>query len=144
MADAKALRDQLTLAASSARVVVRCLAGGRDLQDASQRAIMLLVDTLDSLSCLKEELFCSADNPAVTESSRLDDLLQLLECFSLTTRAMEMCFQPGGVGVGFYRRHLLERTFLERLERYKVLVLLAVQVGFGSRFVFLDPLELVP
>ncbi|KAL4815880.1 hypothetical protein BDW67DRAFT_60743 [Aspergillus spinulosporus] len=141
MPDVKTLRSQLTQAAASARVVVRCLNNGRDLQESSQRAIMLLVDTIDSLHRLKEQMCCCGRDEDEDEDkdewiirpARLAALAEILDCFAATMTSMERYFQPGGVGVTFYRKHLLDRTFLGRLESYKVMLLLAMQKG--SRFV---------
>ncbi|KAL4990226.1 hypothetical protein BDW68DRAFT_44113 [Aspergillus falconensis] len=139
MADVQTLRGQLTQAARSARVVVRCLNGGRDLQESSQRAIMLLVDTLDSIHRLKDQISSGADkdNKWLVEPHRLAALAEILECFASTMKSMELYFQPGGVGVTYYRKHLLERTFLERLEQYKVMLLLSMQPDSSERS-FLD------
>lgn len=135
MATAKPLREQLTHAAGSARVVVRCLNGGRDLQEPSQRAIMLLVDILDTLHQLKDQLCCGAeDEQWLAEPSRLLALGEILDSFTATMKSMELYFQPGGVGVTYFRKHLLEKTFLTRLEQYKVMLLLSLQPG--SRLVF--------
>ncbi|KAL4972324.1 hypothetical protein BDW66DRAFT_7801 [Aspergillus desertorum] len=140
MPDVKTLRSQLTQAATSARVVVRCLNNGRDLQESSQRAIMLLVDTIDSLHRLKGQLCCGGDEDEdegkdewAIQPVRLAALAEILDCFAATMTSMERYLQPGGVGVTFYRKNLLDRTFLERLERYKVMLLLAMQKG--PRFV---------
>ncbi|KAL4871361.1 hypothetical protein BDV12DRAFT_27628 [Aspergillus spectabilis] len=126
MTDVQTLRGQLTQAAGSARVVVRCLNGGRDLQESSQRAVMLLVDTLDSIHRLKDQISFGEDRWLV-EPPRLVALAEILECFASTMKSMELYFQPGGVGVTFYRKQLLERTFLLRLEQYKIMFLLAMQ-----------------
>ncbi|KAL4885900.1 ankyrin repeat-containing domain protein [Aspergillus karnatakaensis] len=137
MTDVRTLRGQLTQAAGSARVVVRCLNGGRDLQDSSQRAVMLLVDTLDSIHRLKDQISYGEDNKWLVEPPRLAALAEILECFASTMKSMELYFQPGGVGVTFYRKQLLERTFLSRLEQYKVMFLLAMQPDSSERS-FLD------
>lgn len=126
MANVKVLRDQLTQAAGSARVVVRCLNGGRDLQEPSQRAIMILVDALDTLHQLKYQLGRGKDK-WVVEPSRLMALGEILDCFAATMKSMQVYFQPGGVGVNYYQKHLLKRTFLPRLEQYKVMLLLSMQ-----------------
>ncbi|RDW69089.1 NACHT and Ankyrin domain protein [Aspergillus mulundensis] len=129
MTDVQGLRGQLAQAAGSARVVVRCLNGGRDLQESSQRAIMLLVDMLDALYRLKDQMgdTDNKDNKWLVQPHRLAALAEILECFASTMKSMELYFQPGGVGVTYYRKHLLERTFLERLEQYKVMLLLSMQ-----------------
>jgi hypothetical protein len=127
MADVQTLRGQLTQAAGCARVVVRCLNGGRDLQESSQRAIMLLVDILDSLHRLKDQISWGEGDKWLVEPPRLAALAEVLVCFESTMKAMELYFQPGGVGVTYYRKHLLERTFLPRLEQYKIMLLLSMQ-----------------
>ncbi|KAL4761473.1 NACHT and Ankyrin domain protein [Aspergillus foveolatus] len=139
MAEVQALRSQLTQAAGSARVVVRCLNGSRDLQESSQRAIMLLVDALDSIYRLKDQIGDgeNKDNKYLVEPHRLVALAEILERFTSTMRSMELYFQPGGVGVTYYRKHLLERTFLGRLEQYKVMLLLSMQPDSSERS-FLD------
>ncbi|KAL4804832.1 hypothetical protein BDV18DRAFT_28162 [Aspergillus unguis] len=137
-ADVQTLRGRLTQAATSARVVVRCLNGGRDLQESSQRAIMLLVDALDSLHRLKDHISYGEENVKwIVEPYRLNALAEILECFAETMKSMELYFQPGGVGVTYYRKLLLERTFLTRLEQYKVMLLLSMQPDSTERS-FLD------
>ncbi|KAL4963320.1 NACHT and Ankyrin domain protein [Aspergillus stella-maris] len=145
MLDVRTLRGHLTTATTSARVVVRCLNGGRDLQDSSQRAIILLVDTLDSLYRLRIQLCCGDESDIeigessesngvgvgtggwLTDPGRMVALAETLECFCSTMKSMELYFQPGGVGVTFYRKKLLEQTFFGRLKRFKVLLLLFMQ-----------------
>lgn len=132
--DVPTLRAQLSQAATSARVVVRCLNGGRDLQESSQRAIMLLVDSLDFLHRLRD-LVSFGEDKWLVDTHRLVALAEILDCFASTMKSMELYFQPGGVGVTFYRKLLLERTFLTRLEQYKVMLLLSMQPD--SRWAFL-------
>ncbi|KAL3466508.1 hypothetical protein BJX64DRAFT_230426 [Aspergillus heterothallicus] len=130
--DVRTIRSQLTHATQSARIVVRCLHGGRDTQDSSQRAIMLLVDIQDFLYRLKDQISLGEEIWLV-EPARLAALAELLDCFESTMRSIELYFQPGGVGVSYYRKNLLERTFLPRLEQYKVLLLLAMQPESSER-----------
>jgi hypothetical protein len=94
---------------------------------------MLLVDIQDFLYRLKDQITWR-DEKWLVESRRLAALAEVLACFSSTMQSLELYFQPGGVGVAYYRKSLLERTFLPRLEQYKVMFLLSMQPD--SRFVF--------
>jgi hypothetical protein len=93
---------------------------------------MLLVDIQDFLFRLKDRITWGKEQWLV-ESRRLAALAEVLACFSSTMQSLELYFQPGGVGVAYYRKSLLERTFLPRLEQYKVMFLLSMQPD--SRFV---------
>jgi cob(I)alamin adenosyltransferase len=95
---------------------------------------MLLVDIQDSLFRLKDQISWGEETWLV-EPARLAALAELLDCFESTMRSIELFFQAGGVGVSYYRKNLLERTFAPRLEQYKVLLLLSMQPE--SRFVSL-------
>ncbi|KAI9376660.1 hypothetical protein BJX61DRAFT_153388 [Aspergillus egyptiacus] len=136
MSNVQSLRGQLEHATQSVRTVVRCLYSGRDFQGSSQRSIMLLVDIQDLLYRLKDKITWGEDKWLV-ESRRLADLTEVLACFESTMKSMELYFQPGGVGVAYYRKMLLERTFLPRLEQYKVMFLLSMQPDSSERL-FLD------
>lgn len=105
-------------------VVVRCLASERDSQDSSQRALLLLVDILGLLYHLKDEVSSSW---AVDVNRSLDRLYEVLVWFEATTKSMESYFQPGGVGVCYFRKCLLQDTFLPQLEQYKTAFLLWMQ-----------------
>ncbi|KKK22567.1 hypothetical protein AOCH_004771 [Aspergillus ochraceoroseus] len=136
MADIQAVLGQLTQAAQSARAVRRCFNGGRDLQESSHRAIMLLVDVQEFLYFLKDSII-SGEEKWLLETARMGALVEVLTSFASTMKSMELYFQPGGVGVTYYRKRLLERTFLPRLEQYKVILLLSMQPDSGERL-FLD------
>lgn len=105
-------------------VVVRCLASERDSQDSSQRALLLLVDILGLLYHIKDEANSSW---AVDGNQSWDRLYQVLVWFEATTKSMESYFQPGGVGVCYFRKCLLQDTFLPQLEQYKTAFLLWLQ-----------------
>ncbi|KAL2863775.1 NACHT and Ankyrin domain protein [Aspergillus lucknowensis] len=134
MSDVQPIRGLLTQATQSVLIVVRCLHGGRDIQGSSQRAVMLLVDTQDFLYRLKDRITRGEDKWLV-ESRRLAALAEVLACFSSTMQSMEHYFQPGGVGVAYYRKNLLEKMFLPRLEQYKVMFLLSMQPDSSERTV---------
>ncbi|KAL3477923.1 hypothetical protein BJX99DRAFT_225080 [Aspergillus californicus] len=136
MSAVQILRSHLTQATQSVRTVVRCLHGGREFQGSSQRTIMLLVDIQDFLYRLNDRIKWGEDKWLV-KPLRLEALGEVLAYFASTMKSMELYFQPGGVAVAYYRKTLLERTFLPRLEQYKVMFLLAMQPDSIERS-FLD------
>ncbi|RMZ47393.1 NACHT and Ankyrin domain protein [Aspergillus flavus] len=136
MTDVQTVREDLSRATHSARIVMRCLNSGRDSQESSQRALTLLADILDLIYRFKDQISWGEDKWLI-EPSRLAALAEILSWFDMTMKSIELYFQPGGVGVVYFRKHLLERTFLPRLEQYKVLWLLSLQPDSSERL-FLD------
>lgn len=126
MVDASVLRESLAQAAQSTRIVIRCLSSGRDTQESSQQVLSALVDILDLLYRINDQVSWS-EKEWLVEAKRVNSLYELLEWFESTTKSVELYFQPGGVGVSYFRRHLLETSFLPRLEQYKIMLLLAMQ-----------------
>lgn len=115
------------------RIVIRCLASGRDSQESSQRTLLLLVDILDLLYRIKDQVndpwaTTTAEKPFFKKhETRHHGLHEILKWFDSAMRTIESYFQPGGVGVCYFRKHLLEKTFLPRLEQYKIAFLLWMQ-----------------
>lgn len=131
MPDGPTLRKTLVRVIHATRIVIRCLASGRDSQEPSQRAILLLVDTLDLLYQIKEDALdaWAAEGKwfVKKQESRFHDIDEILRWFDSMLKTVELYFQPGGVRVCYFRKHLLERTFLPQLEQYKVFFLLWMQ-----------------
>lgn len=126
MVDVAAIRESLAQTTQSTRVVIRCFGGGKDSQETSQRALSLLCDLLDLLYRVKDQLSW-AEEKWIVEASRLNALHELLVWFDTTLRSIELYFQPGGIGVRYFRKYLLEQTFIPRLEQYKILLILSMQ-----------------
>ncbi|KAI9924577.1 hypothetical protein MW887_006850 [Aspergillus wentii] len=127
MVDVPAIRGRLAQAARSVRAAMNCLGGGvRDSQEYSTKALLVLSEILDLLSRIRDQVSW-AEEKWIVEQSRLNGLNELLRCFESSVRAIEIYFQPGGVGVRSLRKGLLERTFLPRLEKFKVVFLVAMQ-----------------
>jgi hypothetical protein len=126
MVDTSAIRKRLAQASQSTRAARRSLLGGREPHDYQQKAVLLLSEILDLLYELREQLSWAEEKWVVAEE-RLDGLNDLLNYFVSTIRALEYYFQPGGVSSRHYRKSLLERTFLPRLEQFKVLILVVLQ-----------------
>ncbi|KAF5860920.1 hypothetical protein ETB97_000899 [Aspergillus alliaceus] len=133
MANVQTICKELELAAQSTRIVMRCLNGGKDSQETSQRALTLLADILDLLYRVKDQISWGEER-WVVDPLRLVAIAEIISWFDATMKSLELYFQPGGVGVVYFRKHLLERTFLPRLEQYKVLLLLATQPDSSERF----------
>ncbi|KAE8150772.1 hypothetical protein BDV25DRAFT_106340 [Aspergillus avenaceus] len=132
MTDIQTIREELAQATQATRIVMRCLNSGKDSQESSQRALTLLADILDLLYRVKDYISWGEEKWFV-EPSRLAALAEILSWFDATTKSLELYFQPGGVGVIYFRKHLLEKTFLPRLEQYKALLLLATQPDTSER-----------
>lgn len=127
MLDISALRQTLTHAAQSTRIVLRCLINGRDSQETSQRAVSLLIDILELLYNIKDQISW-AEEKWIVQQTRLNSLGELLTWFNSTMKSIDLLYlQPGGVGVSYFRKRLLQMSFLPRLEKYKVIFLLAMQ-----------------
>ncbi|KAJ5682003.1 uncharacterized protein N7477_001943 [Penicillium maclennaniae] len=126
MVNVSAVRESLAQAAQSTRVAMRCLNTGRDSHDASLRALSLLTDMLDLLYCIKDEI-CWAEEKWFVAVGRLRDLSELLSWFGSTMRSIELYFQPGGVSPFYFRKHLLDKSYIPRLEQYKIMFLLSMQ-----------------
>lgn len=124
--DIQTIRDSLTQVAQSTRIVLRCLSTGRDSQEAAQPAIALLTDILDLLYRVKDQISWGEEKWLV-ETPRLLALAETLGWYDATMKSVELYFQPGGVGVCYFRKSLLERTFMPRLEQYRVLLVLSIQ-----------------
>ncbi|KAL2215462.1 NACHT and ankyrin domain protein [Thermoascus aurantiacus ATCC 26904] len=132
MVDVAAIRESLAQTTQSTRVVIRCFGGGKDSQETSQRALSLLCDLLDLLYRVKDQLSW-AEEKWIVEASRLNALHELLVWFDTTLRSIELYFQPGGIGVRYFRKYLLEQTFIPRLEQYKILLILSMQPDSDER-----------
>lgn len=130
MMDVPKVREALSQVTHSTCIVIRCLSTGRDSQESSQRALVLLTDILDLLYRVKDLISWGSEKWLV-EPARLGALAELVALFGSTMRSIELYFQPGGVGVCYFRKHLLEKTFLPRLEQYKILLLLSMQSDSG-------------
>ncbi|KAJ5610667.1 hypothetical protein N7510_007386 [Penicillium lagena] len=126
MVNVAAVRENLSLATQSTRVAMRCLNGGRDSHESSLRALALLTDILDLLYRIKDEISWAEEKWFVA-TARLRALAELLALFGSTMKSVELYFQPGGVGVFYFRKNLLEKTYLPRLEQYKIMFLLSMQ-----------------
>lgn len=120
------VRANLANVARGTRVAMRCLNGGRDSHDSSSKALLLLVDILDLLYRIKDEISW-AEEKWFVGFDRLRALSELLELFELNIKSFELYFQPGGVGVFYFRKHLLEKTYIPRLEQYRTMFLLSMQ-----------------
>ncbi|PYH53511.1 NACHT and Ankyrin domain protein [Aspergillus niger CBS 101883] len=132
MVEVSELRADLVQVTQSIRVVMRCLSTGRDSQETSQKALTLLADILDLLYRIKEQISWGEEKWHV-DPSRLAALAEMLSWLNSSMQSIELYFQPGGVSVAYFRKHLLERTFLPRLEQYKILLLLAMQPDSEER-----------
>ncbi|GFG22243.1 isoform 4 of ankyrin-2 [Aspergillus udagawae] len=126
MVDTPAIRKRLAQASQSTRAARRSLLGGREPQDYQQKVVLLLSEILDLLYEIREQLSW-AEEKWVVAQERLVGLNDLLNYFMSTIRALEYYFQPSGVSSRHYRKSLLERTFLPRLEQFKVLILVVLQ-----------------
>lgn len=126
MVDVSAVRGILAQVAESTRIVIRCLSCGRDSQESSQKAFSLLTDILDLLYRIKDQINW-AEEKWLVHPERLNSLYELLGWFESSMKTIELYFQPGGVGVCHFRKLLLEKSFLARLEQYKIIFILAMQ-----------------
>ncbi|GFF53558.1 hypothetical protein IFM46972_09807 [Aspergillus udagawae] len=122
----RSVREGLAQITQSTRIVIRCLSSGRDTHESSQKSLSVMVDILDLLYRVKDQISWGEEKWFV-HPARLSALAELLEWFSSTLKAIELYFQPGGVSVYYFRKHLLGGTFLPRLEQYKILLLLSMQ-----------------
>ncbi|RAK72874.1 NACHT and Ankyrin domain protein [Aspergillus fijiensis CBS 313.89] len=120
------LRAGLTQTTQATRTAMRCLNSGRDSQETSQKALTLLSDILDLLYRIQSQISWGEEKWHV-DPARLNSLAEMLGWFDSTVKSIELYFQPGGVNVAYFRKHLLEKTFLPRLEQYKIVMLLAMQ-----------------
>lgn len=132
MVEVPAIRGRLTHAAQAVRAITRCVGGGKESQESSQRALLLLCEILDLLYQVREQLSWAEDK-SVTAPARLNALDEILSCFESTVRTIEVHLQPGGVGSRTYRKGLLERTFLPRLEQYKTCFVVVLQPDSRER-----------
>ncbi|PYI32322.1 hypothetical protein BP00DRAFT_160003 [Aspergillus indologenus CBS 114.80] len=126
------LHKDLVKVTQAIRIVMRCLSTGRDSQETSQKALTLLTDILDILYQIKDQTILGEEKWHVGPM-RLEGLGEILGWLQTTMQTIEHYFQPGGVNVAYFRKHLLERTFLPQLEQYKILLLLAMQPDSDDR-----------
>lgn len=126
MVDVSALREILAHVAQSTRIILRCLSCGRDAQESSQTALSLLTDLLDILYRIRDQISWGEEKWPF-HPKRLNSLHEVLKWFDSSMKTIELYFQPGGISVSHYRKHLLEESFLPRLEQYKTILLLAMQ-----------------
>lgn len=126
MADVSAVRESLTQVVQSTHVAMRCLSAGRDPHDFLLRALSLVTDILELLYRIKDEI-SSAEKKWFVAVGRLSALGELLEWFVSSMKSIELYFQPGGVSVFYFRKHLLEKTYIPMLEQYKIMFLLFSQ-----------------
>ncbi|KAL1989132.1 hypothetical protein VTN96DRAFT_3679 [Rasamsonia emersonii] len=132
MVETPDLRERLARASQFTRIVMRCIGGGRDFPDTSQKALSLLCDLLDLLYRVRDQLSW-ADEKWIVYPARLDALNELLGLFESTLRMIEIYLHPGGVGAPEYRKKLLERIVIPRLEQYKVVFILSMQPEWEER-----------
>ncbi|EAW11191.1 NACHT and Ankyrin domain protein [Aspergillus clavatus NRRL 1] len=132
MATVQDVREDLARVTQSTRIAIRCLTSGRDAHDSAQKALSVLVDILDLLYCVRDRISWGEDKWLV-EPARLNALAEMLSWFEATLKSIELYFQPGGVSVYYFRKHLLGITFLPRFEQYKILLLLATQPESSDR-----------
>jgi hypothetical protein len=126
MVNVSAVRENLAQVAQSTRVAMRFLNTGRDLHDSSLRALSLLTDILELLYRIRDEISWAEEKWFVAVG-RLRALAELLGWFGLSMKSVELYFQPGGVSVFYFRKHLLEKTYIPRLEQFKIMFLLSMQ-----------------
>lgn len=126
MASDSAIRGRLTRISRSIRVVLRCLGGVKESHEGCQRALLLLCELLDLLCRLQDQLTW-AEEKWIVDSPRLRNLDEVLRSFESTIEAIEVYFQPGGVSARLYRKRLLDKTFIPRLEQFKVMIILSMQ-----------------
>lgn len=116
-----ALHKTLSCAIQATRIGIRCLASPRDSQEASQRAVLLLVDILDLLYHIKDQapgvLITGEKFLVHKQETHAKDLRETLKWYESTLKIIERYFQPGGVCVCYFRKYLLEKTFLPQLEQ---------------------------
>lgn len=128
----KTISKLLVHVIQATRVVIRCLANGRDSQEPLQRALLLLVDILDLLYRIKDQevgdAWATGEKWFLQKQDiRVHELHETLTWFDSTVKTIELYFQPGGVGVCYFRTNLLERVFVPQLEQYKIGFLLLMQ-----------------
>ncbi|KAH2723882.1 hypothetical protein KXW77_008437, partial [Aspergillus fumigatus] len=128
----RTIREDLAQVAQSTRIVIRCLSSGRDAHDSAAKALSVLIDILDCLHRVRDQISWGEEKWLV-EPARLNALAEVIVWFGTTLRSIEFYFQPGGVSVYYFRKHLLGGTFLPRLEQYKILLLLAMQPDSSER-----------
>ncbi|RAH78499.1 hypothetical protein BO86DRAFT_180589 [Aspergillus japonicus CBS 114.51] len=126
MFEVPAISCRLAQAAHSVRAAMRSLANGRESQDSSQKALLVMSEILDLLHQVHGQVTWGENEWIVTQT-RLGVFQELLCAFEITITAIETNFQPGGVGSRVYRKGLLEQTFIPRLEQYKFAFLVAIQ-----------------
>lgn len=126
MLEASTICARLAQVSRSIRVIIRSLSGGRDSQESFPKPLQILCEILDLVYQLREQVSW-AEEKWVVEQSRLESLSELLASFESSISALEFYLQPGGVGIRYFRKHLLERTFMPRLEQYKTILLVVMQ-----------------
>jgi hypothetical protein len=126
MVDVTIVREGLLRVFQFTRVARRCLGGVRDLPETSEKTTALLADLLELLYTVKDQL-AGSDETFLLSSDRLEDVYELLMLFEASLKLIEIYLHPGGVGVREFRKSLLERTIIPRLEQYKVAFILSSQ-----------------
>ncbi|KAE8385233.1 ankyrin repeat-containing domain protein [Aspergillus alliaceus] len=126
MVEIVAIRERLTQAARSVIAITRSFGGKQESQEALQKALLMLCEILNLLYQIREQLSWAEDKWIVAPA-RLNVIEELLCAFEATVRAIESTLQPGGVSSRLFRKGLIERTFIPRLELYKVAFLMFMQ-----------------
>ncbi|KAE8134007.1 hypothetical protein BDV38DRAFT_256407 [Aspergillus pseudotamarii] len=126
MVEAAAIRERLTQAARSVIAITRSFGTKQESQEALQKVTLILCEILNLLYQIREQLSW-AEEKWVVAPARLNIIEEILGAFASTAKTMETSFQPGGVSSRLFRKGLIERTFLPRLELYKVAFLVLIQ-----------------
>ncbi|KAF7625823.1 NACHT and ankyrin domain protein [Aspergillus flavus] len=126
MVEAAAIRERLTQTARSVIAITRSFGTKQESQEALQKVTLMLCEILNLLYQIREQLSW-AEEKWVVAPARLNIIEEILGAFESTARTMEASFQPGGVSSRMFRKGLIERTFLPRLELYKVAFLVLMQ-----------------
>lgn len=127
MTGRSAVKVELNELSKSVRAVLRCLASNKESRESIQRALLLLCELQDLLCRLQDQLTCAEEN-WVVEPPSLFDLNEVLDSFESTLETIEISLQPGGVSARMFRKRLLEKTFIPRLEQFKAAMILASQL----------------
>ncbi|EPS30499.1 hypothetical protein PDE_05450 [Penicillium oxalicum 114-2] len=126
MATGPVIRGRLTRISRSIRTLIRCIGGSKEALDVSNRALLLLCELQDLLCRLQDQLIY-AEEKWISDSARLSTLDEVLSSLESTIETLNRYFQPGGVTARFFRKRLLETTFVSRLEEFKTMILLSMQ-----------------
>ncbi|KAE8337056.1 hypothetical protein BDV24DRAFT_105720 [Aspergillus arachidicola] len=126
MVEAAAIRERLTQTAQSVIAITRSFGTKQESQEVLQKVTLMLCEILNLLYQIREQLSW-AEEKWVVAPARLNIIEEILGAFESTAKTMETSFQPGGVSSRMFRKGLIERTFLPRLELYKVAFLVLIQ-----------------